>query len=202
MNSSKDGKPAIYQIKNKINNKIYVGSCTGHYRRKAQHWYKLRNNVHDNIHLQSSWNKYKETSFKFEVLEFVEDITSLVEKEQIWIDKLNACNNKIGYNIRIKANSNLGLIVSVESRKKMSKAKKGVKQNPKYAKSRGLSCRKPIYQYSKDHKLINEFPGVIDAAESLGINRVNISKALSSNYKNNRTAGGFVWKYKEKVYAK
>jgi predicted GIY-YIG superfamily endonuclease len=37
MNTSKNGFPCIYMITNTANNKIYIGSTIGQYRRKAQH---------------------------------------------------------------------------------------------------------------------------------------------------------------------
>jgi hypothetical protein len=193
--NSRDGKPAIYKIVNTVNKKIYVGSCIAHYRRKAQHYYKLKNKVHDNNHLQSSWNKYGENNFKFIIIEFVEDTNKLIEREQHWIDILQSCNNKIGYNKNSIASSSLGYKMSKESKKKMSLAKKGIKPSKELATRRGLSCRKNINQYSKDGSFIKKFNGIIQASKELNISTTSISKCLSSNYKNNKTAGGFIWKY-------
>ena len=52
------GKSGIYQIKNLVNEKIYVGSAINLYQRKCEHFSDLRKNIHDNPHLQSSYNKY------------------------------------------------------------------------------------------------------------------------------------------------
>jgi hypothetical protein len=194
---NKDGKPAIYKIVNKINNKLYVGSCTGHYRRKAQHYYKLRNNVHDNNHLQSAWNKYGENNFEFIVIEFVEDTIKLIKREQYWIDTLNSCNRLVGYNKNPSARNSLRHKMSDESKRKMSLAKRGVKPSIEVARQRGLSCRKNINQYSKDNVFIKQFNGIIEASKELNITTTSISKCLSSNYVNNKTAGGFIWKYNE-----
>lgn len=94
----KIGKSAIYKIVNNINNKLYIGSCVGHYLRKGQHWYRLRKGTHDNNHLQNSWNKYGEENFEFIVIEFVPDVNNLIKREQHWIDTLKVCDRTIGYN--------------------------------------------------------------------------------------------------------
>jgi hypothetical protein len=61
------------------------------------------------------WNKYGEASFSFEILERVEDLSLLLEREQYWIDTLKPEVNKA-----IKAESGfLGLKHSPETRKKL-----------------------------------------------------------------------------------
>lgn len=44
----------IYQIKNKINNKIYIGSATYYNKRKGTHISRLRKGSHNNPHLQAA----------------------------------------------------------------------------------------------------------------------------------------------------
>lgn len=88
-------KSGIYQIRNTVNNKIYVGSTVDFEFRKREHFYRLNKGIHYNKHLQKAWNKYGSECFEFEVLEVCQ-ITFLQEKEQTWIDKLDAYNK--GYN--------------------------------------------------------------------------------------------------------
>lgn len=59
----------IYTITNKINGKIYVGKTYNFFNRKSQHKCALRENTHENRHLQRAWNTYGEDSFIFEILE-------------------------------------------------------------------------------------------------------------------------------------
>lgn len=61
----------IYKIV--INNKAYVGSSFNIERRIIQHKSDLKNQRHDNPHLQNAYNKYNE--FNFEILESFEEIT-------------------------------------------------------------------------------------------------------------------------------
>lgn len=64
---------------------------------------------------------------------------------------------------------------------------------------------KPIQQYSKSGDFIREFPSVMDASKELNIEHINIIKCakgsmdMAHNGKrySRKTAGGYVWKYKE-----
>ena len=62
-------KSGIYQIRNLVNNKIYVGSSNNLYRRKTyEHFRELRLNKHHNKYLQNSYNCHGEENFVFEVI--------------------------------------------------------------------------------------------------------------------------------------
>ena len=66
------GKSGIYKWVNLVNKKIYVGSSIYLSDRKYSHLICLKKNCHQNIHLQSAFNKYGEQNFKFEIIEIVE----------------------------------------------------------------------------------------------------------------------------------
>ena len=51
-----------------------------------------------------------------------------------------------------------------------------------------------IQQYDKEGNLLNEFKNLTEAEQTAGVWKSNISKALLGGLK---TAGGYVWKYKE-----
>jgi group I intron endonuclease len=78
-------EPVIYKIRNVVNGKFYVGSTTDTRERFRTHRSRLRKGVHHCRHLQSSWNKYGEDCFKFEVQEVVENATKLWEAEARWL---------------------------------------------------------------------------------------------------------------------
>lgn len=93
----------VYQIKNKLNNKVYIGSSKGIECRFYEHRKKLRKNNHDNAYLQNSWNKYGENNFEFKIiLECKEE--ELIQKEQIIINELKSFERENGYNICEVAN--------------------------------------------------------------------------------------------------
>lgn len=91
-------KSGIYIIRNLVNGKVYVGSSVDLCRRKEQHLSDLRRGSHINAHLQRAYNHYGLESFEFEVLEQVEDTTSLIAREQHWIDVHSASEPDMGYN--------------------------------------------------------------------------------------------------------
>lgn len=156
------GVSGIYAIRNILNGKIYIGSAKNFNARWAQHLYELRNNKHPNKHLQFAYNKYWEFNFQFLIIEFC-DFNKLEEREQHWIDVTNCCCDKIGYNIALKARSNIGIkfaprsiehkkrisethkgkIVSKETRLKMSLAQKGKthRDKDKWPCEAGIKCK-------------------------------------------------------------
>ena len=111
----------IYLIINLQNNKFYVGSAKKLNSRKMQHLNLLRKNKHANTYLQNSYNKNGEENFTFVVIEKVEDENKLTEREQYWIDTLDATNKEIAYNICPTANSMLGYKHSEDTINKLKK---------------------------------------------------------------------------------
>lgn len=57
----------IYCIKNKINNKVYIGKAINVENRFKNHIKNLNNNSHKNKHLIASWNKHGERNFEFSI---------------------------------------------------------------------------------------------------------------------------------------
>ena len=68
----------IYEIKNLINNKVYIGQTIDKNIREYQHFYGLRKKAHDNPYLQSSYNKYGEENFSFRIID-----SSAINKEEL-----------------------------------------------------------------------------------------------------------------------
>lgn len=91
----------IYQIRNVINNKIYIGSTNNFEKRFKTHFRNLNKQIHPNKYLQSAVNKYGLDNFKFEIVEELEDCLKLLEREQFYIDKYK---NQL-YNLTLIANS-------------------------------------------------------------------------------------------------
>ena len=109
----------IYEIKNLVNNKIYIGSSSNINKRKTAHFSYLRRNNHPNKHLQNAYNKYGANNFEFNILEIC-TIDNIIQKEQYYID-----NYLPHYNKRIIAESNFGWKPSEEYIKEFSIKMKG-----------------------------------------------------------------------------
>lgn len=117
----------IYRITNIITGKFYIGSTNNYAHRKRQHLHDLRNKHHGNTHLQSAWNKYGSSAFEFEVLEKLINVNLLTTREQFWLDSLQACDHKIGYNVSLQANRTE---LAEETKKKIGDANRG--RHPSY----------------------------------------------------------------------
>jgi group I intron endonuclease len=109
----------IYAIVNNATNSMYIGSAVNMTRRLNTHRQLLKKGKHYSVHLQNAYTKYGETMFRYETVEFVDDKTKLIDREQLWIDFF-----KPTYNKRKKANSPLGTKHTQETRTKMSLAHK------------------------------------------------------------------------------
>ncbi len=144
----------IYQIKNIINGKLYIGSTKNLYKRYYDHSYRLKRNIHENSKLQNAFNKYGEENFIFEAVEFVEDEDKLLEYEQYWIDRFDVVNK--GYNINPTSNNT---IMTEETKKKISIANSGEnngmykkfgRQHPKYKE---VVCFEELKIYGGFHEI-------------------------------------------------
>lgn len=140
----------VYKITNIVNNKIYVGSSSDINRRKSMHLKQLLNNTHFNKYLQHSFNKYGKQNFVFNIIEEVNKVDNkeqlrkiLLEREQYWLNKLRPYGD-IGYNILKIAGSNLGKVVSNETKEKLRKLQLGRK--------RSAETRLKISNAQKDRK--------------------------------------------------
>lgn len=119
----------IYIIRCYKSIKVYIGSAVNFEDRKNCHLHLLRNNKHQ-AKLQNAFNKYGKENFIFEILEFVEDKSKLIEREQYYLDTLVFAAKKdnrfdeLSYNICRKAGSRLGVLHSEQSKLQMSFNKK------------------------------------------------------------------------------
>lgn len=83
----------VYEIRNKINSKRYIGSTIISFTKRLEHHRcLLRNGTHKNTYLQNAWNKYGEDNFEFNILEVVDPHCAL-EAEQKYLDACEDCYN-------------------------------------------------------------------------------------------------------------
>ncbi len=122
----------IYQIRNLVNNKKYIGQSTSLRRRKIKHFSELRNNSHINQHLQRAFSKYGEENFTFEIIEICDEST-LNERESHhwsgynWDTELYNLSKYAGSPPKLKGEDHphYGKKFSKETRNKMSVARTG-----------------------------------------------------------------------------
>lgn len=159
----------IYIIKNKINNKCYIGKSKNVKNRlQYGHLRLLNNNKHYNEYLQYSWNKYGSINFEFNIIEECEE-KELNEKEKYWIKYYKSNNREYGYNLtsggdglnnpneEVRAKMSRwqqGKCLSYTTRKKISNALKG-ENNPFYGKNHSIETKEKI-SASRTGQLLSE----------------------------------------------
>jgi len=186
-------KPGIYAIINYDRGVSYIGSSAKIKKRWREHITDLRRNRHPNQKLQRAWNKYGEENFYFTLLEVVNDKSNLIEREQYWLDKSSG-NRHIIYNINYVAESSLGRKASIETREKMSAARKGKKRgpfSPEHRKNISLSkAGKKIGPMLPEIRVKHSAP-MIGNKNAVGSVRTEEQKA---RYRGNKNAvGNKVW---------
>lgn len=120
----------IYQIKNIVNGKLYVGRAKCFYSRGHQHKYDFKNRS-TNSYLKRAYLKYGLDSFSFEPLEICQ-LNDTPQREQYWIEKLQTTNRRKGYNLRTDVEG--CMIASDITKNKISKRlknewKSGIRRN-------------------------------------------------------------------------
>ena len=171
----------IYLIRNKIDNKVYIGQSVDLKRRIQTHKCKLKNNKHRNIYLQNSFNKYGGKNFEFIIIEECLG-KELDKKEQYWIKKFDSMNREKGFNR--ESGGNLGRVFSIERKEKL----KG-KGNPMYGKhhtkefiqkiteiNRGSSDKLNVKNVSDIKKRLLNNESQIDLAKEFNVTLSTINK--------------------------
>lgn len=103
----------IYTIRNRVNNKRYVGQSIHIDTRFKEHIKALKDNQHYNVHLQASWNLYGEENFSFEVLEECSR-EHLNDRETYWKKYYDPQTYNLGHTGNVHT-------MSLETREKMRK---------------------------------------------------------------------------------
>lgn len=162
----------IYKITNLINNKIYIGQTTRpfHYRIS-----EYENRIGCNQYLARSFDKYGFNNFKFEILDSSETLDELNEKEIYYINKYNSRDRDNGYNIEYGGKNS---IVSEETRKKLSDARKNIKQNKEWIEKRLESVNKKVIKIDlRTNEILDEFTSLANASrensDNLSYSQIN-----------------------------
>jgi len=130
-----DRLSGIYKIVHKESGKCYVGLSVNIKNRWKSHKSFAKPDGRRSA-IYNAMRKYGVDAFEFEVLEYC-DKEVLEEKERFWIKNLDSVNS--GYNLTWGGESNKD--VSEETRKKLSVAKKGIKQTQETIEKRAAKIR-------------------------------------------------------------
>lgn len=189
----------IYIHTNITNGKVYVGqTCQKPERRwgfNGRNYLKKKDNQYVHFLFAPAILKYSWDGFEHKVI--FTGLTKLeadmIEEDLIWYyKKINK-----SYNVTDKANAT---VMTDEHKRKISESLKGKntwikgrKFSEEEKEKRAKSHFKSVEQWL-DNNLINAYKSIKDAANDLGICASSITEAAKGKRK---TAGGFIWKYKE-----
>lgn len=109
----------IYEIRNLVNNKRYIGQTIQFIEKRwRDHRRLLNNGKHRNVHLQNAWNKYGPLSFKFSILHTCSTLDELNKLEEKLIkENINGYNLKLGGDNGGKCSDKMKLRMSLAQRK-------------------------------------------------------------------------------------
>lgn len=142
----------IYQIRNKINGKVYIGQTVR----------SLNDRINDyrrglgNNYINNAFNKYGWDNFEFSIIDTALTIQELNNKEIKYIQEFKSNLKEFGYNIECGGRN---AIPDIETLNKMSKSHLGTKQtdewvNKRIAKAGTDDAKKYGIKKTEDEKLI------------------------------------------------
>lgn len=192
----------IYQIRNLVNNKIYIGSSKTLARRFQIHINSLRKGKHENFHLQQAFNKYGENNFIFEIIEFCE-LPEQYKAEQYWINRFfgKGCYNINPEAIKPPDGTGRKVVISEAQKKQLSEIQKKRFQNSEERLKMSLLVRgKNMNEANKWSRPVvcletgKEYPCISEAERQTSISRSCISECC---LKHSHVASGTHWMYRE-----
>ena len=154
----------VYKITNLVTNKVYVGkTIRGIEERLNEHISKGRK-ISGASQISKSLREYGSFQHKIEVLEECADASTLLKKEQYWIDKLNT--RYIGYNIKNEYKEFEEPTYWCDEKTAVDNLSKGVVWNQgisppketrdKISKTKKLKHKLGVYENSFGHKQTEE----------------------------------------------
>lgn len=190
-----------------MNGKIYIGLSKNIQNRLRGH----KSSKKDNNRIARAIRKYGWNNFEVEILELLEDLSKLEERETFYIKQFDSTNREKGYNILEKNLCKYSSDLPTETRKRMSdSAKRRYEENPDWKlksaerieKSLLSKIRKKVAQLDKETgEIIKIWDCMQEASNELKITRESISRCANKTIIKDRykrpyvlpSAGGYKW---------
>ena len=143
----------IYKVTNLVNQKVYIGqSTTSLVQRKSEHYKDAKRQDRPTVYFHNALLKYPQDNFKWEIIETVDNLDTLNEREIYWISFYNSTDKMKGYNL--KAGGNNGGTCCEETKIKIGNSTKLKWADPQIA-TRMLKGLKKGTKTVKQKALVN-----------------------------------------------
>lgn len=196
----------VYVHINKSNGKRCVGITS---KPKVEHRWRDGRGYDKNPRFLSAIKKYGWDNFEHIILYDGLNEEDAKERECELIALWHTNDLSFGYNLTVGGDGTRGYHPSVETRKKLSEARrkenlsaetlarrsaglKGRKFTEEHKKKIGKSNSKPVSMFSKDGAFIKVFSSAHEAEVQLGISHSHISQCCHDQRK---SSGGYIWKF-------
>ena len=204
----------IYKITNDINRKIYIGKTQFSIEKRfKEHCSDSLKERCEKRPLYDAFNKYGIENFKIEELEQIEDNSKLSEREVYWIQELQTYG-KEGYNaskggdgILLYDHNEILELYNLGYNSAQIAGKIGCERTlvTKVLRAHGIKSRgnsQIIEQYDLNENYIQTFDSTMKARDWLFENNITSNKQcrnviLRCCKGENKSAYGYIWKYKE-----
>lgn len=211
INKNQETLSGVYQIRNLISNKVYIGSTVEFKRRISHHIYTLIKGIHHSRHLQRSFNKYGSENFEFSIVEICID-ENILEREQYWLNEKQSYKRDFGYNVLQNSHNSLGykhteetliLIKEIAQKRKphintleaLWKSSRGKKRSPEHIEKMIKARIQPVIQLDLSGSFIKEWDSISEVNLFLGLKKGNSN--ISKCCKDGKSLKGFLWRKKE-----
>jgi len=145
----------VYKITNKQNGKIYIGITNqGVTVRFGKHISDSSGKYTFPLH--NAIRKYGKDNFQIEVIEIVDDVEVLKEREIYWIKYYDSYNRDKGYNLTLGGDGTFGRFHSNETKEKIRQKALGRKMSFETKQKMSKSQKKVDRNYSELAKKSNE----------------------------------------------
>jgi group I intron endonuclease len=141
-------------VKNKTNNKMYIGQTIRPQARKLEHW-KCGYSIKKVSYLYNAIRKYGSNNFSFSILEICDSKENVCQAEKDWIKYYNSSNRAAGYNLSSGGESgNAGHKASEETKKILSENTRGSKNPISKLSEEDVSTIRKEYANSNDPNFV------------------------------------------------
>lgn len=204
--SKTDDNWKVYVHINKLNNKRYVGVTS---KPKVEHRWNSGRGYKENTHFYAAIQKYGWDMFDHIILYDGLSEEEAKNTEQYLISLWSTMDNKYGYNMTLGGDGTRGYYPSMETRAKLSAARRRENLSPETLKRRSEGLRgrkftdehkskigkansKKISMYSTNGDFIKTFDSACQAEIETGISHSHISQCCHNQ---RRTSGGYMWAF-------